>query len=252
MKFSFFSFIALLIFLLSFNTTNAQQLKPEDVLHTIGQYQLKYKHAIAYIAIETEGEDPALLNNQTYIQELTKELLEEFAETPRELLSDLDEYYSFMTMNGEAAKKEATQNFGTETQDKMKAPSNPDFNPNTVSGQWQQLLSGSVLSYTTTQSYDGLFVQSSQYLHLCPGGVFSIYESSAGGGDVGGIGISNPNQMKFAGSGNWDIVEQNGVAYFKLDMQGASQLLPIKVVEGKIMIQGLAYFNYHEGAAQCN
>ena len=56
--------------------------QPEDVLQTVGGHQLKYKHIMAYVDMEMEGEDPGLLNNPEHMQALTVEAIEEFAEEP--------------------------------------------------------------------------------------------------------------------------------------------------------------------------
>jgi hypothetical protein len=90
-----------------------------------------------------------------------------------------------------------------------------------ASGQWKQMLSGSVLYYSKTESYDGMFVQSTQYVHLCPNGTAYTYQSSAGGGDIGSVGISNPEEMEFTGSVNWWVTEQGGAAYFQIALAGA-------------------------------
>jgi hypothetical protein len=224
-----------------------QQYQPDDVIHTIGQHQLRYRHVLAYINIEMEGEAPALLSDKEHIAELTEELLEEFAEAPEEVLNDLEEHWAAMQMG--AGFETATPGSGTASQSQKDEGlvSRTDAN-----GNWKQMLSGSVLYYSKTESRDGLFVQSTQYMHLCPNGTAYTYQSSAGGGDVGGVGINSPEEMEFTGAVNWDVTEQGGAAYFQIAMAGTSQrAFPMRMVHNKILIQGLGDFYLQSGAAVC-
>lgn len=250
MKTTFVLLITAFCCLPYYGQTQAQAYQPEDVLFTSGSYQLRYKHLLAYIDMEIEGEDPALLNDQAYIHELTKECLEEFAEAPAEMLSDLGQHYQAMQMGmGNLSNQ---QNSNTQAQQNQQSggsytTTEPTVQPNTVAGQWKQTLSGSVLANNSTHTSGSVFAQSGNYLHLCPNGSFAIYEYSAGGGD----GIYAPNQVQLKGGGQWNVLEQNGGAYFQFTLQGATQALPISVVNKKIVIQGLGAFNYQQGAAQC-
>jgi len=51
----------------------------------------------------------------------------------------------------------------------------------------------------------GLFVQSTQYLQLCPDSNAHFYQSSTGGSEFGGIGIADPGQLEYTGSANWTV-----------------------------------------------
>lgn len=244
------SFIfALVIVFSTISCSNAQQqFSPEDVMYTIGSYQLKYKHVLAYVDMEMEGEDPTLAYEPGYIQELTVECLEEFAEAPETFLADLEIHYEAMQMG----VGYDVQNNGTLTQYQGQAnnqyyqQSNNNQQFNSGGGQWKQLLSGSVLYYTVTQSHNGMFVQSTQYMHLCPNGTALFYEESGGGGAV------NPGRtMQFSGSANWNVIEQGGQAYFNVNMEGQPLNFPMRALNQKIQIQGLGNFSIQQGAAQC-
>jgi hypothetical protein len=95
-KHSFSILTAFLLFATS--SCYAQQYQPDDVIHTIGRHQLKYRHVLAYINIEMEGEDAALMSNRKHIEELTQELLEEFTEAPEEVINDMDKHYAAVQM----------------------------------------------------------------------------------------------------------------------------------------------------------
>lgn len=244
-KHSFSALAAFLLFVTGSGYT--QQYQPDDVIHSIGRHQLKYRHVLAYINIEMEGENPALMSDKKYIEELTQELLEDFAVAPEEVINDMDEHYAAMQTG-------AGFQMGTPGSDTVYQPQQ---NQGPVSsagsgGQWKQMLSGSVLYYSKTESYSGMFVQSTQYMHLCPNGTAYTYQSSAGGGDVGSVGISSPEEMEFTGSVNWDVTEQGGAAYFQIVLAGANQgAFPMRVVNNRILIQGLGDFYLQAGAAAC-
>ena len=233
-----------LIFSLPFSLK--AQFQPEDVIHTVGQYQLKFKHILAYVDIEMEGEDPALLQDQSYVQALTKECVEEFADSPEEVLADLDQHFQAMEMGmGNLNNNDQGQN---QTQDQISGNTNPSepVSP-PASGQWNQLLSGSVLYYTATQSHNGIFIQTTQYMHLCPNGMAYFYQNSGGGGGA----ITAPGQLEFTGSANWKAIEQGGQAYLQMAMQGTPGNFPMRIINQKVEIQGLGTFAVQRGGAQC-
>lgn len=244
-KHSFSILTAFLLFATS--SCYAQQYQPDDVIHTIGRHQLKYRHVLAYINIEMEGEDTALMSDGKYIEELTQELLEEFAVAPEEVINDMDEHYAAMQMDAGFQMGTPGSDTGYQTQQNQ----DPVYNTG-ESGQWKQMLSGSVLYYSKTESYNGMFVQSTQYMHLCPNGTAYTYQSSAGGGDVSNVGISNPEEMEFTGSVNWGVTEQGGAAYFQIALAGTDQrAFPMRLVNNQIHIQGLGDFYRQAGAAAC-
>lgn len=229
------------------NSGYAQQYQPDDVINTIGRHHLKYRHVLAYINIEMEGEDPALMSDKKYIEELTQELLEEFAVTPEEVINDMEEHYAAMQMGAGFQMGTPGSDTVYQTQQNQGLVSSAD-----ASGQWKQLLSGSVLYYSKTESYSGMFVQSTQYMHLCPNATAYTYQSSAGGGDVGSVGISSADEMEFTGSVNWGVTEQGGTAYFQIALAGANQrAFPMQLVNNKVLIQGLGDFYLQAGAAAC-
>jgi hypothetical protein len=233
--------------LLANGSAYPQQYQPDDVMHAIGQHQLRYRHVLAYINIEMEGEDPVLLSDKEHIEELTQELLEEFAGAPEEVLNDLQEHWAAMQMGAGFETATPGSGAGDQSQKDEGPVSSADANAN-----WKPMLTGSVLYYSKTESYDGLFVQSTQYMHLCPNGTAYTYQSSAGGGNVGGMGINSPDEMEFTGAVNWDVIEQDGAAYFQIAMGGTSQrVLPMRLVHNKILIQGLGEFYLQSGAAVC-
>jgi hypothetical protein len=58
--------------------------------------------------------------------------------------------------------------------------------------------------------------------------------------------------MEFTGSVNWDVTEQGGAAYFQIVLAGANQgAFPMRVVNNRILIQGLGDFYLQAGAAAC-
>lgn len=238
-----FIFALIIVFSILSCSYGQQQFSPEDIMQTIGSYQLKFKHVLAYVDLEMEGEDPTLAYEPGYIQELTVECLEEFAEDPETFLADLEVHYEAMQMGAGYG----SQNKGTLTQ--YQGEQNNQYNQqpfNSGGSQWKQLLNGSVLYYTVTQSHTGMFVQSTQYMHLCPNGTALFYEESGGGGAV------NPGrEIQFSGSANWNVIEQGGQAYFHVNMQGQFQNFPMRVLNQKIQIQGLGNFSIQQGAAQC-
>lgn len=251
--FRLFASSFLLISCLS-STAFAQQFQPEDILHTQGQHQLKYKHFLAYANIELAGEDPALLNNQQYMQELVTECIEEFNEAPTEFVQDLDQHYQAMQKGagfqmGQAASRPEPSSVGESFKREPSHSEKPQFNAG--NSQWKQTLSGSALFTTTTQSGGDLFVQNTQIMHLCPDGLAYNYSVTGGGGTYSGIDISDPRQMNFEGSFNWNVIEQGGGTYFQFTIQGVSRAVPISVVNGKIVIQGLGNFSLQQYGARC-
>lgn len=240
---SFTSLCSLLAFLFLFHgCSNAQQTyKPEDVIHTIDEHQLKYKHILAYINMEMEGEDPALLNDQAYVSELTKECLEEFAEEPQVFIADMDMHYEAMQYLAEEGEGMATQ---TQTQTETQTYSQSS----STGGQWHQLLSGSVLYYTAIESHTGITIQTTQIMHLCPNGMAHFYQKSGGGGGE----ITALSQLEYTGSSAWKAIEQGGQAYLNMTMDGTAGNFPMRIVNQKLVIQGLGNFNVQQGAAQCN
>lgn len=240
--------LTIVLICFSFSTfAQQQQFQPEDVVHTVNGHQLKYKHVLAYIDMEMYGEDPAQLNSQEFVKELTTECLEEFAEDPAFFVEEMNTHYQAIQMGAGNLNRQqpAVNNYSREPVQ----PGNQNFNQGQVAsgGSWKQLLSGSVLYYSATQSHDGIFVQSTQYLHLCPNGTALFYEESGGGGGP----ITAPRQTQFTGSANWDIVEQGTQAYLRMTLQGRAQNFPMQVINQKLQVQGLGTFSVQAGAAQC-
>lgn len=224
---------------------NVLGVEPDDVVHTVGRHQLKLKHVTAYIRMELEGEDPSLLQDDKTIEELTRELLEDFAEDPEEILRELNEYIA-ATQTG-AGPVAGGANVGSQPRPDLSAGQYPQ-----EVRQWKQLLNGSVLYYSTTESRGGLFVQSTQYLHLCPDGKAHFYQSSTGGGEFGGIGIADPGQLEYTGSANWAVSAQGSNVFFQVTMPGARPgAFPIGMMNDKVLIQGLGHFSVQRGAARC-
>ena len=249
MNFRYFLCSIFVFLLLGTSIGYAQQYQPEDVISTIGENQLKYKHMLAYINIEMEGESPSMLNNKKFMEELTQDLLEEFSEAPEDVVADLNEHYAAMQMGAGYEMEAPGSNAGQQVLQNQRPNSSIGGN-----GQWKKMLSGSLLYYSTTESYDGIFVQSTQYMHLCPNGMARFYETSSGGGDVGSVGVSAPSQMKFTGSLNWGVTEDGSAAYFVMsDMRGANQegAFPMRVANNQIVIEGLGAFYLNPGAAVC-
>jgi hypothetical protein len=104
-----------------------------------------------------------------------------------------------------------------------------------------------VLYFTATQSNGGIFVQTTQYMHLCPNGTANLYQNSGGGGGA----ITAPAQMEYTGSIRWDVIERGNQAYFQIDAGSGGQLLPMSLVNNKIIIQNLGNFSFEPGAAAC-
>jgi hypothetical protein len=240
---SFTSICTLLAFLFLFYgcSTAQQTFQPEDVIHTIDAHQLKYKHILAYINMEMEGEDPALLNDQAYVSELTKECLEEFAEEPETFIADMEVHY-------EAMQYLAEEGVGMTTQTQTQTQTQSQSQLSSSGGQWQQLLSGSVLYYTAIESHNGISVQTTQIMHLCPNGTAHFYQKSGGGGGA----ITALSQLEYTGSATWKAIEQGGQAYLSMNMQGSGGNFPMRIVNQKIVVQGLGNFSVQQGAAQCN
>lgn len=246
-----FSIVSFLLLLCSTSQIAAQQLQADDVLYTAGQYQLKYKHFLAYTNIEMEGEDPALLNDQTFIRNLTQECIEEFLDAPSEFSQEMDQHFQVMLMGG-GFQMGNTQQESQEInhQNNIRANQMESSQLSEVD-QWKQVLSGNILYATTTQSSGQIFIQNTQVIHFCPDGIAYNYSISGGGGSVGGIDITNPRNFTFEGAFNWNVVNQGGISYFQFSLQGASQLTPIKVVNNKIVLQGLGNFSLQQGGARC-
>lgn len=245
------SFMSLSLLLCLTSQIAAQKLQAEDVLYTAGQYQLKYKHFLAYTNIEMEGEDPAVLNDQTFIRNLTQECIEEFLDAPAEFSQDMDQHFQVMLMGGGFQMGKAEQQSEvTGTQSSMQANEIGSTQRSEVD-QWRQVLSGNILYATTTQSSGQIFIQNTQVIHFCPDGMAYNYSISGGGGSVGGIDITDPRNFTFEGAFNWTVIDQGGISYFQFSLQGASQSTPIQVVNNKIVLQGLGNFSLQQGGARC-
>lgn len=238
----------LVFLLLGISNGYAQQYQPEDVIYTIGENQLKYKHMLAYFNIEMEGEPPSMLNNNKFMEELTQDLLEGFSEAPEDVVADLNEHYAAMQMGAGYGTGTPDSDVGHQVQQNQRPDSSIGGN-----GQWKKMLSGSVLYYSTTESYSGMFVQSTQYMHLCPNGMVVTYQSSSGGGDIEGIDISDPGQMELTASGYWDVTEDGNAASLLMSaMSSANQIaFPMQVINNQIVIKGLGNFYLQRGAAIC-
>ncbi|MEA3411202.1 MAG: hypothetical protein U9R74_06645, partial [Pseudomonadota bacterium] len=98
---------------------------------------------MAYIRIEMEGEDPALQKDRKYIEELTRELLEDFAEDPQAVLNELDGHIAAM----QAGARPGTETGGGDARYETRQEPAPGPEPGAVR-QWKQMLEGSVLSYS--------------------------------------------------------------------------------------------------------
>ncbi len=244
-----FSLLSFSLLLCSSSQTVAQQLQADDVLYTAGQHQLKYKHFLAYTNIEMEGENPALLNDQTYIRTLTQECIEEFLDAPAEFSQEMDQHFQVMLMGGGFQMGNAQQ----EEEEPHHTSQTNEMRSGQLSAvdQWKQILSGNILYATTTQSGGQIFVQNTQVIHFCPNGIAYNYSISGGGGSVGGIDITDPRNFAFEGAFNWNVVDRGGISYFQFSLQGASQMTPIKVVNNKIVLQGLGNFSLQQGGARC-
>ena len=249
---------ALLFFVVSFSfllcstlQITAQQLQAEDVLYTAGQHQLKYKHLLAYTNIEMEGEDPALLNDQTFIKNLTQECIEEFLDAPAEFSQEMDQHFQVMLMGGGFQMGKAQQQSAEVTAQPTTQTKEVSSAQLTEVDQWKQVLSGNILYATTTQSSGQIFIQNTQVIHFCPDGVAYNYSISGGGGTVGGIDITDPRNFTFEGAFNWNVIARGGISYFQFSLQGASQFTPIQIVNNKIVLQGLGNFSLQRGGARC-
>ena len=222
------------------NTSLPSGYQPNDVLHTMGEFELQYKHILAYIDMEMEGEDLQLLNDQSFAQELTTEAIEEFGEDPESFILDMEAHYEAMQ-----------QGLGNLSQSYASGQTNATNNPppasNQGGGQWKQLLNGSLLYITATQSHNGLTVQSTQFMHLCPNGVAYFYQNSGGGGGD----LTAMQSLEFVGSSNWNVIEENGQAYMQMTLQGVSGNLPMRMINQKVFIQGLGALSIQPGGAQC-
>lgn len=252
------------LFLIAFNIliffsscTNAQDFdNPEKVIHTVDGFQLKAKHLYAYADKEAGSFGiSAVLDDPQAIAALKTELLEEFASMSEIMIMELNEHYQWMqanngknTANHSSEGELVSQSIGV-PHDKAKslpASNHADLN------QWNQLLNGSVLVFTTSQHHGGMYVQSTQYVHLCPGGNLRIYERSAGGGSASGMSISSSEGLQLSVIGQWDVVSHGGVTYFRMGQNGEIAATVIKIVNNQIYLQGVGALQYAPGAAECN
>jgi hypothetical protein len=183
------------------------------------------------------------LNDQSYLQALTVECIEEFAEGPAEFVQEMEEYYEALQMGAFDANERDQDNQGITPNNDQ--PSRNGQSP--VTNGWKSSLSGGVLYFTATQSNGGIFVQTTQYMHLCPNGTANLYQNSGGGGGA----ITAPAQMEYTGSIRWDVIERGNQAYFQIDAGSGGQLLPMSLVNNKIIIQNLGNFSFEPGAAAC-
>lgn len=225
----FLSFLLVIQFL----QAQSPPLDPEEVLYTYQGESLRYKHLIAYMRLEMEGENPALLQDQSYIESLTEEAIEAFREAPELFIADMEAHYEAMSDANPA----------------VTSPKETESPPGALSGtgSWKQLLSGSVLYTTATQHHAGGTVQSSQYMHLCPEGTAYFYQNSGGGGGA----LTAHQQLEYTGSSWWDVTEEQGNAYLKITLEGQTGFLPMRRVNQQIFIEGLGYLDIQPQAAQC-
>lgn len=229
------------------NTSSGFQ--PEDVLHSISGYDLKYKHILAYTDMEMEGEDPQKIFDQAFVQELTVEAIEEFAEAPAEFIADMDQHYEAILAgagNLSMAQLNKTSN-NTENQNTTISNAGNTTSNNTGNSDWNNLLTGSLLYYTVTESSTGITIQTTQYMNLCPGGAVHFFQNSGGGGGA----ITAGQQLEYTGSATWAVVTQGNQAFLQMNLQGQAGNFPMRWVGDKLVIDGLGNFSVERGAATC-
>ena len=156
-------------------------------------------------------------------------------------LVEMEQHYQAMQMG-----------FGLEVQQTSQSqqamePITPPGAGNVGQGQWAQVLSGSVLYYSVAESHNGIGVQTTQYMHLCPTGMAYFYQNSGGGGGA----ITALSQLEYVGASQWQLVEQGEQSYLQMQFQGQQGLFPLRVINDKVQIQGLGTFSVQRGGAQC-
>ena len=236
-----------LVFFLSCDNQAQAQYQPEDIIHSAGDFDMKYKHVMAYVDMEMEGEDPNLLNDQKYMAELTKEAIEEFSDDPESFIADMDQHYEAILAGAGNLANTALQQAGTQSNQVNQSNTTDTGTGAAANSQWGQILSGSILYYTATQHYEGMTVQTTQLMHLCPNGAMHLYETSGGGGGA----ITDPRQTQYTGSANWRLVEQGGQTYFQITMDGVTRNLALGIINQKVQIEALGVFSVDRGSAQC-
>ena len=247
-----------LIFLFIFSScSNASDFQnPEAIIQTVDGHQLKQKHLYAYLDKNAGSFGiSAVLDDPNAMASLKAQLLEEFASIPELMILELDDHYDWMQGQStgivSSSSLENKLESASESSNPIAAQKVPVSN-NTDVNQWNQLLNGSVLVYETSQYYEGMYVQSTQYMHLCPDSSMRIYESSAGGGSAAGMSISSTDQLRLSEVGNWDVVSKGGVTFFRMVSNGELGAAIIKIVNNQIYLQEVGALKYFEGAAQCN
>ncbi len=254
MKTPSFLIIVSFITILFSACNNSQEFQnPERVIQTTNGFQLKEKHLYAYLDKNAGSFGiSSILDDPKAMEELKAQLLQDFASMPETFILELNDHYerlnSFNTAGIETGPSIQTQN-----QSKQNTQNNAVLTSNNSDlAQWQKFLKGSVLVFHTSQHYEGMYVQSTQYIHLCPSGTLQIYESSAGGGSAGGMSINSSDQLRLSTVGNWDVVTQGGQVFFRMTHNGEIVGTIIKIVNNQVYLQGVGALKYFPGAAKCS
>ncbi len=255
MKTSNLLFIALCLSTIFSSCSNAQDFQhPETIIQTVDGYQLKEKHLYAYLDKNAGSFGiSAILDDPETITSLRKQLLEEFSSMPEMMVLELEDHYEWLQAQGGGTSTVVSEtNVAPQTAPGQQTDrSGFSVLKGSESDQWNQILMGSVLVFQTSQHHGGMYVQSTQYVHLCPGGSLQIYESSAGGGSAAGMSISGSDQLRLSAVGQWDVIVQEGISYFRMSQNGEVAATVIKVVNNQIYLQGVGALKYVPGAAQC-
>jgi hypothetical protein len=246
---SFLACFACLIFPQNSFAQETEQSDPESVIFTQGEYQLRYKHLLAYIAGEMEGEDPARLSDPEVIRALSRECMEEFTESPKEVLEDLEQQYEFMLFE---QKNGMVGGQGDRPRSAMPEQGGLSLSSGSEADQWKQTLNGAALQYSYQESYSGGIAQGKQVLHLCRNGTFFIIGYSAVSGSFPSGSVLDKNQGQLMEQGNWDIILVQGVPCIQLTEKGIPYTVPLSVVHNKILLQGIALMDYYPDSAQCH
>ena len=244
------SLILCSLFFCSCNAQPQQQFQPDDVIHTHEGYELRFKHVMAYVSFEMDGEDPALFNDTEFMAGLTQECVDEFVDDPEAFLVDLELDYNGMEAglqtNYQAAQQYQSANAQYTQQNAFQAHGQQGSDV----AQWKQLLSGAALQYTYQESYSGGIAQGKPGDHLCPTGFFYIVGFSAVSGSIYGGSVMD-QQGELMEQGQWDVVKQQGMVCIKLTESGVPYLVPLSVAGNKVVLQGIAATDYFPNSAQC-
>ena len=155
----------------------------------------------------------------------------------------MDQHYEVILMGAGYLSQAQLNGSGNAQQSQNRAVSSS----NNGGGQWQQLLSGSLLYQTKTDSGSGYLIQTTELMHMCPDGNVHFYQRSGGGGGN----ITANQQVQYTGSATWAVIENGGQAFLQMNLQGQAGNFPIQIVNGKVVIQGLGALSVERGAAQC-